>query len=183
MDATNTLQRLIDSKYRVVALKTQETDRLLALFKRYSLTTGQAVYDWTPGSGLYRVGVEHIFIPQTRSPADVLAYITASRHYGIYLLRGFEPALAKPSIQKALCDLGGTGDNIRQLVLLIGEYPHLPEALRSRIPTIRHNVREHVAAVAPPEASIDTHPSGNHTGVALAARRWRSAEILTSSRR
>lgn len=183
MDAINTLQRLIDSKYRVAALKTQESARLLALFKRYSLTTGQAVYDWTPGSGLYRVGVEHIFIPRTRSPADVLAYITASRHYGIYLLRGFESALAKPSIQKALCDLDNTDDSIRCLVLLIGEYPHLPAALQSRIATIRHNVRERVAAAAPPEASIDTPPSGSHTGVALAARRWRSAEVLTSSRR
>lgn len=182
MDATNTLQRLLDSKYRVAALKTQEIDRLLALFKRYSLTTGQAVYDWTSRSGLYRVGVEHIFIPRTRTPADVLAYIAASRHYGIYLLRGFEPALAKPSIQKTLRGLCDADDGIRRLVLLIGEYSHIPATLQGRIATIRHNVREHAAAAAAPEASIGTHPSENRTGVALAARRWRSAEVLTSSR-
>lgn len=149
MDAINTLQRVLDSKYRVAAIKTQETDRLLVLFKRYSLTTGQAVYDWTSWSGLYRVGVEHIFIPRTRTPVDVLAYIAASRHHGIYLLREFEPALGKPSIQKILYNLCDLDHKIPRLVLLIGEYLHIPPALQERIATIRHNVRESHSAAAP----------------------------------
>lgn len=154
MDATNTLQQIIDSTNRIAALKTQETDRLLALFKRYSLTTGQAVYDWTSQSGLYRIGVEHIFIPHTRTPADVLAYIAASRHYGIYLLREFEPALTKPSIQGRLCSLCDIDDGIRRLVLLIGAYSHLPEALQGRITAVRHNVREpHAPAATAPQTS------------------------------
>lgn len=177
------LQRLVASKYRVAALKTQETNRLLALFKRYSLTTGQAVYDWTPGSGLYRVSIEHIFIPRTRTSADVLAYIAASPHYGIYLLRGFEPALTQPLIQKALCSLCDTDDGIRRLVLLLGEYASIPEALQGRIATIRHNIRERdPSAASAPGTSAGTRPSASCTGVALAARRWRSAEVLTSSR-
>ena len=177
------LQRVIDSQYRVAVLKTQETDRLLALFKRYSLTTGQAVYDWTSRGGLYRIGAEHIFIPRTRTPGDVLAYIAASRHYSIYLLRGFEPALAKPSIQQALCRLCDTDDGIRRLVLLIGEYASLPAALQGRIATIRHNVRERDPIAAPaPETNVGTRPPDSCTGVALAARRWRSAEVHTSSR-
>lgn len=147
------LQRLIDSKYRVATLKTQEIDRLLAVFKRYSLTSGEAVYDWTPRSGLYRIGVEHIFIPRTRTPADALAYIAASRHYGIYLLRGFELALAKPSIQKALCSLCDTNDGVQRLVLLIGVDSYLPAALQDRVATIRHNVRERDSAMAAPQAS------------------------------
>lgn len=182
MDATNMLQRVIDSQYRIAALKTQEADRLLALFKRYSLTTGQTVYDWTSRGGLYRIGAEHIFIPRTRAPKDVLAYIAASHHYSIYLLRGFEPALAKPSIQQALCRLCDA-DGIQCLVLLIGEYASIPAALQGRIATIRHNVRERdpIAASAP-ETSVAPSPADSCTGVALAARRWRSAEVLTSSR-
>lgn len=162
MDATNMLQRVIDSSYRVATLKTQETGRLLSLFKRYSLMSGQAVYHWTSQSGLYRVGVEHILIPRTRAQADVLAYIAASRHYGIYLLQGFEPALAKPSIQKALGSLCDADDGIRRLVLLIGEHWYIPTALQGRIATIRHNVREPDSAA--PGAKIDTLPSRNTVG-------------------
>ncbi|MDN5870028.1 MAG: hypothetical protein L0H73_04835 [Nitrococcus sp.] len=151
MDAAKLLQQVIDSSYRVATLKTQETDRLLGLFKRYSLMSGQAVYHWTAQSGLYRVGVEHILIPRTRTPADVLAYIAASRHYGIYLLQGFEPALAKPSIQKTVDGLCDADDAIQRLVLLIGEYWYIPTALQGRIATVRHNVRDPAA----PKARID----------------------------
>lgn len=179
MNAASALQQVIDSNYRIAVLKSQETDRLLALFKRSSLTSGQAVYDWTPTSGLYRLGVEHIFIPRTHTTASVLAYIAASRHYGIYLLRGFEPALAKPSIQKALHSLCEIDDGVSRLVLLIGDYPDIPATLKDRIVTIRHNVRE--PANAPPKATAAPHPSANYSSVALAARRWRSAAVLSSS--
>ncbi|MCO6440009.1 MAG: hypothetical protein J5I81_02745 [Nitrococcus mobilis] len=181
MDAINTLQQIIDSTKRIAALKTQETDRLLALFKRYSLTTGQAVYDWTSQSGLYRIGVEHIFIPRTRTPADVLAYIGASRHYGIYLLREFEPALTKPSIQSRLCSLCDIDDGIRRLVLLIGAYSHLPAALQDRITMVCHNVRErHVSRTVAPQVSagsaLDTPTiAARRSATALARRPCRVA--------
>lgn len=161
MDVTNTLERVLDSTYRIAALQTQETDRLIALFKRYALTTGQPVYDWTPQGGLYRIGVEHIFIPRTRTPTDVLAYIAASRHYGIYLLREFESALAKPSIQNTLCSLSDINDGIRRLVLLMGTYPQLPPVLQGRIATIRHNVRERPSASqASAGKSVSMHTAG-----------------------
>lgn len=153
MDVTNTLQRIADSKFRIASLETQETDRMLALFKRYSLTTGKAVYDWTAQSGLYRVGVEHIFIPRTRTPMDVIAYIGASRHYGIYLLREFESELVKPSIQKSLGRLCDIDDGVRRLVLLVGEIAYIPAALRGRIATVRHHVRERQSAAPQPSVT------------------------------
>lgn len=170
MDVTNTLQRVLDSTYRIAALQTQETDRLVALFKRYTLTTGQAVYSWTPQGGLYRLGVEPIFIPRTRTPTDVLAYIAASRHYGIYLLRDFESALAKSSIQNTLCSLSDIDDGVRRLVLLMGAYPHLPPLLQGRVATIRHNVRERAAA-SPASAGVSVSTptaEARRTPVALA---------------
>lgn len=142
MDATNTIQRVIDSNYRLAALETGESERLLALFKRITLTTGRAVYHWMPTSGLYRLGVDHILIPRTQAPGDVLAYIAASRHYGIYLLEQFDDALAKNSIQRALMEISERDDTIRRLVILMGENLELPAPeLRRRTAIIRHNVR------------------------------------------
>lgn len=141
MDATRTLQRVIDSNYRIAALETGETERLLALFKRLTLTTGRAVYHWTADSGLYRLGVEHIFIPRTRAPSEVLSYINASRHYGIYLLQDFADALPKASVQRALHEIHARDDDVRRLVLVVGENIEIPEGLRGRTAMIRHNVR------------------------------------------
>lgn len=141
MDATRTLQRIIDSNYRLAALDTPEIDRLLALFKRLTLSTGRAVYHWTRDNGLYRLGIEHIFIPRTRAPADVLAYISASRHYGIYLLDGFHSALGRASIQRTLADISGLDDDVRRLVVLIGDRLEIPPSLQPRVAMVRHNVR------------------------------------------
>ena len=163
MDVTNTLQRVLDSTYRIAALQTQETDRLVGLFKRYALTTGQAVYDWTAQGGLCRIGVEPIIIPRTRTPTDVLAYIAASRHYSIYLLREFDSALTKPSIQNTLCSLSDIDDGVRRLMLLMGTYSHLPPALQERVATIRHFVRERATtAEASAVTPVQTHGVGVH---------------------
>lgn len=154
MDATRTLQRIIDSNYRLAALETPEIERLLALFKRLTLSTGRAVYHWTRDNGLYRLGIEHIFIPRTRAPADVLAYVSASRHYGIYLLDGFNGALGRASIQRTLSDLSELDDDVRRLVILIGTQLDIPQSLRPRVAVVRHNVRaRHPKTPEPPSVA------------------------------
>lgn len=141
MEATRTIERVIDSNYRLAALETKEPDRLVALFKRLTLTTGRAIYHWSPDSGLYRLGVDHILIPRTRAPADVLSYVNASRHYGIYLLERFDDALPKQSVRRVLAEICERDDDVRRLVVLVGERLELPDELRGRIAAIRHNVR------------------------------------------
>jgi hypothetical protein len=142
MNEAITLDQVIESDYRVAVLETGEADRLLSLFKRLTLTTGRAVYDWSPEHGLYRLGIEHIFIPRTRAPADALAYIASSRHYGIYLLRGFESALGKPSIQRQLTQLIEKSDGVRRLAILLGTRIQVPAALDENVARVRHQVVE-----------------------------------------
>lgn len=136
------LEQVIDSDYRIALLETSEPDRLLSLFKRFTLSTGRAVYDWSPEHGLYRLGIEHIFIPRTRAPGDALAYVISSRHYGIYLLRNFGSALGKPSIQRQLTQLVEKKDNVRRLVILLGDDLALPEALQGHSIRVRQRRRE-----------------------------------------
>ncbi len=142
MEEAISLEKVIESDYAIALLETAEPERLLSLFKRLTLTTGRAIYDWSPEHGLYRLGIEHIFIPRTRAPADALAYILSSRHYGIYLLRNFESALAKPSIQTQLAQLAAKKDGVRRLALLLGENIAIPESLQGHIARVRHQVRD-----------------------------------------
>jgi len=137
MDAVQTLQRIIDADYGLAALQTSEPERLLAMFKRLTLTTGKAIYHWQPDSGLYRLGAEHILIPRTRTPKDVLSYISAARHYGIYMLEGFDDALTHNSIQHQMEWILTKGDGVLRLMIVVDDAIRIPERLRPRTAVIR----------------------------------------------
>lgn len=139
MDAVRTLQRIISSDYRMAALQTSEPERLLALFKRLTMTTGQAVYHWQPENGLYRLGAEHILIPRTRSSNEVVSYIKAAKHYGVYLMEGFEPALSRQSIQREIRTILEAEDDVRRLMLFMGDSITIPEPLRPYAAIVRQN--------------------------------------------
>lgn len=133
------LNKVIDSEFRLAILDTETPDRVVDAFKRLTLTTGRAVYGWSPNDGLYRLGTERIFIPHTRSLVDALGYVAASRHYGIYLVRDFQDGLGKPSVQRAFQRILEKDDDVRRLVLLVGTDVALPEALKGQFARIRHS--------------------------------------------
>ncbi len=145
MASSLSLANVIDSDFRLAALETQSPDRVFEVFKRLTLTTGRAVYGWSPNDGLYRLGTERIFIPQTRSIGDALGYISASRHYGIYLLQDIVPMLEKPSIMRALERINAKEDNVRRLVILLGRSVTIPTELSAQVAMIRHSVPQRAA--------------------------------------
>ncbi len=147
MEERQNLEQVIDSDFRIAVVDTSEPDQLLAHFKRLSLTTGRAVYDWSAEHGLYRLGIEHIFIPRTRTPGDVLAYITSSRHFGIYLLRDFGGALDKPTVERQLAKFLEKQDGIRRLIVLFGTDVRVPASAAA------HTVYLRYASAAPRSAS------------------------------
>lgn len=141
MEENVSFEKLINSGLRLAVLETGDPDRIVALFKRLTLTTGQAVYDWSPDNGLYRLGIETIFIPRTRTPVDALAYVSSARHYGIYLMRGFENAVVKPSVQKMMQAIVDKDDGVRRLVIMLGQDIDVGPNLKKHCARIRHNVK------------------------------------------
>jgi|SRR5690625_2770447 len=139
MNDKKNLEKIIESDQRVAVIETTDPLDLTAYMKRLTLTTGRAVYDWSAEHGLYRLGIEHIFIPRTRTPADVLSYITSSRHYGIYLLRDFDETLLRPAVERQLHRLLEKQDNVRRLVFFVGHSVKLPSALATTTIKLRWN--------------------------------------------
>ncbi len=133
------LAKVIESDFRLATLETANPDRVFDVFKRLTLTTGRAIYGWSPDNGLYRLGTERIFIPQTRSVGDALSYIAASRHYGIYLMQDLGNSLAKPSVQRAISRILDKEDGVRRLVVIVEEHCQIPDELVDDVVRIRHN--------------------------------------------
>jgi len=150
MSGSFNLSRVIDSEYRIAALETRAPDRILDVFKRLTLTSGRAIYGWSPDNGLYRLGSERIFIPQTRSVGDAINYIAASRHYGIYVLKDMDRALQNSSVQRGLERLLQRDDGIRRLLVMMDTQINLPEKLAGKVVRIRHQASDK----APPTAAV-----------------------------
>lgn len=148
MSGSFNLSRVIDSEFRIAALETGSPDRILDVFKRLTLTSGRAIYGWSPDNGLFRLGSERIFIPQTRSVGDAINYIAASRHYGIYVLKDMDQALQNPSVQRGLERLLQRDDGIRRLLIMMDRQINLPEKLAGQVVRIRHQAGDKSAPAA-----------------------------------
>lgn len=71
----------------------------------------------------------------------MLAYVSASRHYGIYLLQYFGDALARASIQRSLEVINQRDDGVRRLMIMVGNGIEVPGEIEDQVAVIRHNVR------------------------------------------
>ncbi len=139
MADNNLLQKLVDSNYTLVHIKTDDTDRILDIFQRFNHETGCAVYNWQKNNGLHRVGFEHILIPRTKSDADLANYIRTARHFGIYFLSDFQQSLDKGIIQEQINEITQKKDGVRRLLAIIGDEIKIPKALQDITCTIVHN--------------------------------------------
>jgi hypothetical protein len=136
MDEMQPIEALIDSDTRLAVVETSEHNRIIEWLRKLFSTTGRASYVWTAQHGLQRIAIEHILIPNTLRPLDVLDHILTSHHFGIYLLRDFQAALSDPMVcarlERQMDDTGSA----HKLVLLLGAHHKLPTRLATRVEQI-----------------------------------------------
>ncbi len=138
----NTIEQLVELNYRLCAVETPEPERIVELFRRLNAATGRAIYVWRHERGLYRLGAEQILIPRTGQAMDVLTYINASKHYGVYILSEFSPFLDNKPVEKALTTLVSPDNPVHRLMIVVGQYADLPAALDDAAVRIRHSMRQ-----------------------------------------
>jgi len=136
MDEMQPIEALINSDTRLAVIETSEHDRIVEWLRKLFSATGRASYVWTAQQGLRRIAIEHILIPNTQRPLDVLEHILASHHFGIYLLRNFQAALSDLKVctllERQMTDTGAA----RKLILLLGEHHKLPTRLATHVEQI-----------------------------------------------
>ncbi len=136
MNDAQQIERLIESGARLATLETNDTDKVVAILRRYSQSTGKAVYHWAPRNGMYRLGLEHITIPNTQRLIEVLRSVASGTHYGIYLLCGVTPTVLAPPHVELLHSVA-VGRPQRQIILA-GQNVALPPTLLSVATHVRH---------------------------------------------
>ncbi|MCW9024618.1 MAG: hypothetical protein OQK73_08030, partial [Gammaproteobacteria bacterium] len=67
MEYLTQLEKILDSKYRLVTIETYDTDRVVDLFTQLSRFSNKAFYMALPEEGMHRLGAAHITIPRTQA--------------------------------------------------------------------------------------------------------------------
>ncbi len=139
MDAAlKNIDKLTDSRFPLVHLDTHQVDHVIELFQRFTRINGKAIYLWAEDDGLVRLDAGHIMIPRTQRVDHLLNYIHATKHYGVYLLRGFGSHLQKDSVIAQLKRIVSDAKTIPKMVILLGEDISIPSELRPATVTVKH---------------------------------------------
>ena len=139
MDYLQQLDKMFDAKYRLVTIETDDPQRVEDLISQLSRFSNKAYYHSRPGQGMTRFGASHIEIPRTIEPKDLLTHIDISRHFGVYILQDFQPALESRQIINQLREIV-TGE-IDKVVVLLGEHIDLPAELKPFTLRSKHQLR------------------------------------------
>ncbi len=137
------IEQLGQADFRLIAIETTTPERVMEMFRSFSRRTGKAVYHWTAEEGMFRIGgFEHIIIPHTRRPTDVLDYIASNSLYGVYLLRGVMSALEDKRCIAGLRRIAELRDGTPRLMVLLDEKITLPPELQNLSAHVKHGLRK-----------------------------------------
>lgn len=140
MDYLEQLDNMFDAKYRLVTIETEDAHRVQNMISQMSRFSNKAYYHSRPGQGMYRFGASHIEIPRTSEPKDLLSHIEISRHFGVYVLEDFHPALENKQIVNQLLEI--IKGDIDKVVVLLSDHIDLPKELKPFTLRSKHKMRE-----------------------------------------
>lgn len=137
------IEQLVQADFRLIAIETTTPERVMEMFRSFSQRTGKAVYHWTAEEGMFRLGgFEHIIIPHTQRPVDVLDYIASNNLYGVYLLRGVNTVLDDKRTIAGLRRIAELQDGTPRLIVLLDEKIQMPEELQDLSARVKHGLRK-----------------------------------------
>lgn len=140
--ALERLNKLTEQNYPVVYFDTAHSDHIVELFKSLALISSKAIYHWLPESGMYRMDANHILIPNTHKPKQLLKTIHDMAHFGIFLLSNFQDHTIDRENIEMLKKISSMNDVNPKTIILLGNEIEIANDLRPYVAHIRHTNRQ-----------------------------------------
>lgn len=96
MNDQHDLELMIESRFPIIVIETQEETRALDLLRRIARARGWTLFLWSVTEGLRHGAGTSAPFAQTNDPAQVLRRIAASGEPGVYVMLDFHPYLENP---------------------------------------------------------------------------------------
>ena len=139
MEYLDQLDELLSTEHRLMTIESYDQERVEDLFSELSRHNNKAYYLARPGQGMFRIGAEHIEIPRTLTPQEILKHIQNTRHYGIYILCDFQDNLESEHVVMQLKQIA-TADAAK-LIIFLSDFIDIPEALKPYTVRSKHQMR------------------------------------------
>ncbi|MGH7725970.1 MAG: AAA family ATPase [Candidatus Eiseniibacteriota bacterium] len=123
------LKLLIQSRHAIVAVETEDEERLLALLETVCAALGQPLFTWKVTDGIRRLGAAHPAY-ETEDPLKALAHIEAAGGPSVYVMCDFAPYLNDARLVRLLRDVAQTAASAHVTLLLAGPSVPLPPEVR-----------------------------------------------------
>jgi len=140
MDYLKQLEKILESKYRLISIESYDTERVLDLYLQLSRFSNKAFYLASPNEGMSRMGASHITIPRTQSIKEQLEYIESSKHYGVFIIRDIGEELENSKNINLLINIAT--DATAKVVIMLSEYLDVPRQLKPYILRSKHQLKE-----------------------------------------
>ncbi len=125
------LALLIESKYPLIAVETEEEDRLYDLLRRLTIQMNVPLYLWTPVDGLTRPPFKDAIAHDARQPHQALAQVAAAREDAIYLFKDLHKYFDDPAVLRRVRDLAPVLARGRRALILTAPRLNLPPEIRA----------------------------------------------------
>jgi len=139
--ALEKINQLTEQNYPIVYFETLRSVHIVELFKNLALSSSKAIYHWQPEIGMYRMDANHIMIPRTVDPEDLLKTINSMAHFGVFVLTNFDEHIKDIRIVELLKKISSMHKVNPKMVILVGSKLEIPGDLRPSVAHIRHTMR------------------------------------------
>ena len=134
------LKLLIQSRYGIVHLDSNEEDRVQTLLRHTADSLGVDLFLWSPTRGLGRAELEGQ-IYDTIDPAKALRHVASASHAGLNHFRGLGPHLEGNSLLgEHLREAGATMEGVDGAVILTGYAVPIPDSISASVATLSGDV-------------------------------------------
>ncbi|MCC5812818.1 MAG: AAA family ATPase [Ectothiorhodospiraceae bacterium] len=122
------LELLLRSHIPLIAVETQEEQRVREMFQRLIPRLGRPLFQWSITDGVRRLDIEGPANKGTEDPGEFLRHVRDSQQAGIYLLADFHPYVTDPVNVRLLKEIAQTyAQTPRTLALISHRFEHPPE--------------------------------------------------------
>ncbi len=122
------LELLLRSNIPLIAVETQEEQRVREMLLRMMPRLRQTLFQWTVTDGLRRLDLESPAQQGSEDPTDFLRHVRDDGKPGIYLLADFHPYLEHPMVVRLIKEIAQSHrDNPRTLAFVSHRFTHPPE--------------------------------------------------------
>jgi len=114
----STLEKLLQTQFNLIAIENKQPSVILDTFRQYNSLTGTPVYIWNKESGLYRLNMSNVKLPQSKTIQQVINYFLKHKQNSLFIFSGFSEQLNNSFVENSIVDIAKDKKNTKKIIIV-----------------------------------------------------------------